>query len=79
MQGRLLGGYARVAPPGSPRPLPQQLPTLSAAVQHPRGAALLEVGFDAVRAVVLAVRVGLVGDTDGETVYRLAYYAGGWG
>lgn len=45
-------------------------------LQHPRGAALLEAGFDAVRAVVLSVRAGLVGDTEGEAVYRLAYCAG---
>lgn len=38
---------------------------------------LLEAGFDAVRTVVLAVRAALVGDTDGDSVYRLAYYAGG--
>lgn len=38
---------------------------------------LLEAGFDAARTVVLAVRAGLVGDTGGEAVYRLAFHAGG--
>lgn len=44
---------------------------------HPRGAALLDAGFDAARTVVLAVRAALTGDTEGEAVYRLAYHAGG--
>ncbi|KAI7840243.1 hypothetical protein COHA_006025 [Chlorella ohadii] len=47
-----------------------------AVLTHPRGAMLLEAGFDAVRTVVLAVRAALVGDTQGAAVYRLAYYAG---
>ena len=49
-----------------------------ALLQQPRGAMLLEAGFDAVRTLVLAVRAALVGDTQGEAVYRLAYYAGEW-
>lgn len=44
--------------------------------QHTRGAAFLEAGFDAVRILVLGVRAGLLGDTEGDDVYRLAYYAG---
>eukprot|EP00887_Chlorella_sp_A99_P006281 scaffold3.g6281.t1 len=43
---------------------------------HPRGAVLLDAGFDAVRVVVLAVRAALVGSTHGDAVYRLAYHAG---
>jgi hypothetical protein len=38
---------------------------------------LLEAAFDAVRTVVLAVRAALVGNTESDAVYNLAYNAGG--
>lgn len=66
-------------PPGTRRQadLRMSCPVCNPArAQHPRGAMLLEAGFDAVRTVVLAVRAALTGDTDGDAVYRLAYYAG---
>jgi hypothetical protein len=43
---------------------------------HPRGAVFLEAAFDAVGALVAAVRAALCGPADGEAAYQLAYHAG---
>ena len=44
--------------------------------EAPRGAALLDAAFDAVRVLVLAVRAALAGDASGVDTYQLAFHAG---
>ncbi len=46
-------------------------------LQHPRGPVLLEVVFDAVRTLVLAVRAALTAsEASSDDVYKLAFHAG---
>ncbi|GAB4822103.1 hypothetical protein N2152v2_009149 [Parachlorella kessleri] len=46
-------------------------------LQHPRGSVLLEVVFDAVRTLVLAVRAALTAsEASSDDVYKLAFHAG---
>ena len=72
--------YAFTAVAAEPSPGDPQLNWESIAdtlLQHPRGPVLLEVVFDAVRTLVLAVRAALTASgTSSDDVYKLAFHAG---